>query len=143
MKKILIFLAIMLTPFLLTSCREREKVCSLTSENVKAYIDFEIDFIGVDSWGTGEDLKWTEFQYVFCCMPYEDKYVFQDCIIVVNIINGMPSIVTEVRVYLDSSGYARVLTNTLKTGTTPYSETDLKKHATYKIVAITGNIYKM
>lgn len=143
MKKILIFLTIILALFLLTSCKGKEKVCSLTSENVRAFLDFDIEFVGVDSWGNSENIKWVEFQYVFCCTPYENKYIFEDCIIVVNIINSNPTIYTEVRVHLDSNGFARVFTNTLKTGSTPYSESDLIKYTTFKIIAITGNIYKM
>ena len=142
MKRILLLLLIVFAFFMLTGCNnnEKEKVCSLTNENLKAYLKFDIEFIGEESWGQSEDLKWTQFKYALSCNPYDDKYIFEDCIIVAYIINPKSTITHEVRLYLNSEGHARVLTETIKTQ--PYAEEELIKLTAYKIVAITGNIYK-
>lgn len=142
MKRILSLLLIVFTLFMLTGCKnnEKEKVCSLTNENLKAYLNFDIEFIGEESWGQNEDLKWTQFKYALSCNPYDDKYIFEDCIIVALIINHKGTISNEVRLYLDSEGHARVLTETIKTQ--PCAEEELINLTVYKVVAITGNIYK-
>lgn len=139
MKKIIISFMMLLGLITLSSCNKKEYICDLTEDNMYVYVDIAGEFNGIKSWGTD---KWVEFEYNVYCISCDEKYIFENCVIMLELTNSLTNQYSTIRLELDKNGSAENISGLFECrGDNKYTEEQIMDSTTYEVIGISGKVY--